>query len=186
MAHASGLPLDTHVVLVTAESAPHRAGHHVFAWAMGPGLSSTHRLHAVQWVSTIPCLSCIMCGAPCPQTLAACSNFVTAPLRLLFARHPVDTTIAHRRHHGRQVDDLLAKSKANKALNDKKRLATSSANLARTRTVYDGTCALPYNFFGCEELALNGGVKYIKEDIKLECEGKAAGACASKPNMKFK
>ena len=36
--------------------------------------------------------------------------------------------------------DLLAKSSANKELNDKKRLATSSANLARTRTVADGTC----------------------------------------------
>lgn len=32
-----------------------------------------------------------------------------------------------------QTDDLLAKSSANKALNDKKRLATSYANLARTR-----------------------------------------------------
>jgi photosystem I subunit PsaN len=32
-----------------------------------------------------------------------------------------------------QVEDLLAKSTTNKALNDKKRLATSSANLARSR-----------------------------------------------------
>ena len=32
-----------------------------------------------------------------------------------------------------QVEDLLAKSEGNKALNDKKRLATSSANLARSR-----------------------------------------------------
>jgi photosystem I subunit PsaN len=32
-----------------------------------------------------------------------------------------------------QVDDLVAKSQANKALNDKKRAATSSANLARSR-----------------------------------------------------
>jgi hypothetical protein len=32
-----------------------------------------------------------------------------------------------------KVEDLVAKSAANKALNDKKRLATSSANLARSR-----------------------------------------------------
>jgi photosystem I subunit PsaN len=32
------------------------------------------------------------------------------------------------------------RSAANKELNDKKRLATSSANVARSRTVTDGTC----------------------------------------------
>lgn len=69
-----------------------------------------------------------------------------------------------------QVDDLLAKSAANKALNNKKRLATSYANLARSRTVYDGTCQFPDNFFGCEELAFNKGVKYIADDLKIECE----------------
>ncbi|KXZ43515.1 hypothetical protein GPECTOR_88g458 [Gonium pectorale] len=79
------------------------------------------------------------------------------------------------------VDDLLAKSKANKALNDKKRLATSYANLARSRTVYDGTCAFPDNFFGCEEVSFKkGGVKYIADDIKIECEGKDAKSCGSK------
>jgi hypothetical protein len=36
--------------------------------------------------------------------------------------------------------DLLARSEANKAVNDKKRLLTSSANVARSRTVTDGTC----------------------------------------------
>ncbi|PNW86335.1 hypothetical protein CHLRE_02g082500v5 [Chlamydomonas reinhardtii] len=78
------------------------------------------------------------------------------------------------------VEDLQAKSAANKALNDKKRLATSYANLARSRTVYDGTCTFPENFFGCEELAFNKGVKFIAEDIKIECEGKTAKECGSK------
>ncbi|KAG2435301.1 hypothetical protein HXX76_007376 [Chlamydomonas incerta] len=78
------------------------------------------------------------------------------------------------------VEDLQAKSSANKALNDKKRLATSYANLARSRTVYDGTCTFPENFFGCEELAFNKGVKFIAEDIKIECEGKTAKECGSK------
>jgi photosystem I subunit PsaN len=79
------------------------------------------------------------------------------------------------------VDDLLAKSAANKVLNDKARLATSSANLARSRTVTDGTCGFPTNFFGCESLAnnLTGGVKYIKEDKDIECAGKDAKSCAS-------
>lgn len=55
-----------------------------------------------------------------------------------------------------QVEDLQAKSAANKALNDKKRLATSYANLARSRTVYDGTCTFPENFFGCEYACVMG------------------------------
>ena len=36
------------------------------------------------------------------------------------------------------------------ALNDKKRLATSGANFARSRTVTDGSCAFPNNWVGCE------------------------------------
>ncbi|GAX73167.1 hypothetical protein CEUSTIGMA_g620.t1 [Chlamydomonas eustigma] len=78
------------------------------------------------------------------------------------------------------TEDLLAKSSANKALNDKKRLATSYANLARSRTVADGTCTVfTNNFFGCEELAPKP-VKYIADDNKLECEGKDKGKCTSR------
>lgn len=83
--------------------------------------------------------------------------------------------------------DLLAKSAANKEINDKKRLATSGANLARSRTVADGTCAFPANFFGCEETSakFTGGVRYIQDDVDLECAGNATGRCASRPNMNF-
>jgi photosystem I subunit PsaN len=45
----------------------------------------------------------------------------------------------------KQTEDLLAKTEANKALNDKKRLATSGANFERSRTVTDGVCAFPNN-----------------------------------------
>lgn len=85
-----------------------------------------------------------------------------------------------------QTADLLSRSEANKAINDKKRLATSSANLARTRTVTDGTCAFPNNLFGCDETssALTGGVKFIAEDAALECEGTEAGKCASQVSMR--
>ena len=66
------------------------------------------------------------------------------------------------------TEDLLAKSAANKAVNDKKRLATSGANLARSRTVADGTCTVfTNNFFGCENLA-PAPVKYLADDIALE------------------
>jgi photosystem I subunit PsaN len=43
--------------------------------------------------------------------------------------------------------------------------------LSAHRTVQDGTCSFPTNFFGCESLADNftGGVKYIKEDKDIEC-----------------
>jgi len=66
---------------------------------------------------------------------------------------------------------MLERSNANKELNDKKRKATSGANLARSRTVTDGTCAFPNNLIGCENLAELGDVKYLSDDIKLECEG---------------
>ncbi|GBF99053.1 photosystem I reaction center subunit N [Raphidocelis subcapitata] len=83
--------------------------------------------------------------------------------------------------------DLLARSEANKELNNKKRLATSSANLARTRTVTDGTCGFPTNFFGCDETSskFNGGIKFIQDDVDLECAGAEKGRCASRPNMNF-
>ena len=84
------------------------------------------------------------------------------------------------------TEDLLAKSAANKAVNDKKRLATSGANLARSRTVADGTCTVfTNNFFGCENLA-PAPVKYLADDIALECEGKDAGKCASNYKGGFK
>jgi len=67
------------------------------------------------------------------------------------------------------IDDLKAKSEANKSLNDRKRLATSGANFARSRTVQDGTCQFPSNFFGCDIEAVAGKVKYISDDIELEC-----------------
>ncbi|KAG8501721.1 hypothetical protein CXB51_004751 [Gossypium anomalum] len=48
--------------------------------------------------------------------------------------------------------NYLEKSKANKELNDKKRLATSGANFARAYTVQFGTCKFPENFTGCQDL----------------------------------
>ncbi|KAL2631215.1 hypothetical protein R1flu_015901 [Riccia fluitans] len=77
------------------------------------------------------------------------------------------------------TEDLLAKSAANKDLNDAKRLATSGANFARSRTVSDGTCAFPKNFTGCEDLATKENVAFLTEDKDLECKGKDAYKCAS-------
>ncbi|XP_011022937.1 PREDICTED: photosystem I reaction center subunit N, chloroplastic-like isoform X2 [Populus euphratica] len=51
------------------------------------------------------------------------------------------------------IEEYLEKSKANKELNDKKRLATSGANFARAYTVQFGTCKFPENFTGCQDLA---------------------------------
>ncbi|KAG1652531.1 hypothetical protein FOA52_015877 [Chlamydomonas sp. UWO 241] len=77
----------------------------------------------------------------------------------------------------REIEDLLASSTANKAINDKKRLATSYANLARSRTVADGSCTVfTNNFFGCEELATKQN-KFIAADRAIECEGKEEGKC---------
>jgi photosystem I subunit PsaN len=77
------------------------------------------------------------------------------------------------------VEDLLAKSSANAELHNKQRLASSYSNFARSRTVTDGTCKFPANVLGCDIGQYAGDVKYIADDIKIECEGKTDGKCAS-------
>ncbi|XP_019160950.1 PREDICTED: photosystem I reaction center subunit N, chloroplastic-like [Ipomoea nil] len=77
------------------------------------------------------------------------------------------------------IEDYLEKSKANKELNDKKRLATSGANFARAYTVQFGTCKFPENFTGCQDLAKQKKVPFISDDLELECEGKDKYKCGS-------
>ncbi|KAJ0973128.1 hypothetical protein J5N97_021087 [Dioscorea zingiberensis] len=76
-------------------------------------------------------------------------------------------------------DEYLEKSKANKELNDKKRLATSGANFARAYTVEFGSCKFPENFTGCQDLAKKKKVPFISEDLQIECEGKDKYKCGS-------
>ncbi|XP_058097367.1 photosystem I reaction center subunit N, chloroplastic [Magnolia sinica] len=77
------------------------------------------------------------------------------------------------------IEEYLEKSKANKELNDKKRLATSGANFARAYTVEFGTCKFPENFTGCQDLAKQKKVPFISDDLALECEGKDKYKCGS-------
>ncbi|MED6152967.1 hypothetical protein PIB30_097023 [Stylosanthes scabra] len=77
------------------------------------------------------------------------------------------------------IEDYLEKSKANKELNDKKRLATSGANFARAYTVQFGTCKFPENFTGCQDLAKQKKVPFLSDDLELECEGKDKYKCGS-------
>ncbi|WOL14224.1 photosystem I reaction center subunit N, chloroplastic [Canna indica] len=77
------------------------------------------------------------------------------------------------------IEEYLEKSKANKELNDKKRLATSGANFARAYTVEFGTCKFPENFTGCQDLAKQKKVPFISDDLELECEGKDKYKCGS-------
>ncbi|GAV76278.1 PsaN domain-containing protein [Cephalotus follicularis] len=77
------------------------------------------------------------------------------------------------------IEEYLEKSKANKELNDKKRLATSGANFARAFTVQFGSCKFPENFTGCQDLAKQKKVPFITEDLQLECEGKDKYKCGS-------
>ncbi|KAL5225360.1 hypothetical protein ABZP36_011999 [Zizania latifolia] len=77
------------------------------------------------------------------------------------------------------IDDYLEKSKANKELNDKKRLATSGANFSRAYTVEFGSCQFPYNFTGCQDLAKQKRVPFITDDLEIECEGKEKYKCGS-------
>ncbi|TKY60403.1 Photosystem I reaction center subunit N [Spatholobus suberectus] len=77
------------------------------------------------------------------------------------------------------IGEYLEKSKANKELNDKKRLATSGANFARAYTVEFGSCKFPENFTGCQDLAKQKKVPFISDDLELECEGKDKYKCGS-------
>ncbi|KAL7255221.1 hypothetical protein ACSBR1_009393 [Camellia fascicularis] len=77
------------------------------------------------------------------------------------------------------IEEYLEKSKANKELNDSKRLATSNANFARAYTVQFGTCKFPENFTGCQDLAKQKKVKFLSEDLELECKGKDKYKCGS-------
>ncbi|XP_010270375.1 PREDICTED: photosystem I reaction center subunit N, chloroplastic-like [Nelumbo nucifera] len=77
------------------------------------------------------------------------------------------------------IEEYLERSKANKELNDKKRLATSGANFARAYTVEFGTCKFPENFTGCQDLAKQKKVPFISDDLELECEGKDKYKCGS-------
>ncbi|KAL8152079.1 hypothetical protein V2J09_021887 [Rumex salicifolius] len=77
------------------------------------------------------------------------------------------------------IEEYLERSKANKELNDKKRLATSGANFARAFTVQFGSCKFPENFTGCQDLAKQKKVPFISDDLQLECEGKDKYKCGS-------
>ena len=82
--------------------------------------------------------------------------------------------------HAGLTEDLLASSAANKELHDKQRAMTSSANFERSRTVTDGFCKFPDNLLGCENAAEFGSVKFLSDDLKLECDGTKDGKiCAS-------
>ena len=82
--------------------------------------------------------------------------------------------------------DLLARTEANKELNDKKRAATSSANFERSRTVTDGICKFPQNMLGCEIASSKGDVAFLSADKAVECEGTRDGkVCASKAPGSF-
>ncbi|XP_073272459.1 photosystem I reaction center subunit N, chloroplastic-like [Primulina huaijiensis] len=76
-------------------------------------------------------------------------------------------------------EEHLEKSKANKELNDKKRLATSGVNFARAYTVQFGTCKFPENFTDCQDLAKQKKVPFLSDDLELECEGKDKYKCGS-------
>jgi photosystem I subunit PsaN len=83
--------------------------------------------------------------------------------------------------HADLTADLLARTEANKSLNDQKRAATSSANFERSRLVTDGFCQFPQNIFGCQNAAEKGSVKFLSDDMAIECEGTADGkTCSSK------
>ncbi|GFY87512.1 photosystem I reaction center subunit PSI-N, chloroplast, putative [Actinidia rufa] len=55
----------------------------------------------------------------------------------------------------------------------------SGANFAWAYTVEFGTCKFPDNFTGCQDLAKQKKVKFISEDLALECEGKDKYKCGS-------
>ncbi|KAG1331198.1 putative Photosystem I reaction center subunit N, chloroplastic [Cocos nucifera] len=75
----------------------------------------------------------------------------TAPLGLAAALFTTAATTSSA--NAGIIEEYLETSKANKALNDKKRLAASGANFAGAYTVDFGTWKFPENFIGCQDLA---------------------------------
>ncbi|XWS33146.1 hypothetical protein CRYUN_Cryun22dG0053600 [Craigia yunnanensis] len=98
---------------------------------------------------------------------------------MLYLAATLFTTAAASSANAGVIDDFLEKSKANKELNDKKRLATSGANFARAYTVQFGSCKFPENFTGCQDLAKQKKIPFISDDLDLECEGKDKYKCGS-------
>ncbi|KAE8706865.1 Photosystem I reaction center subunit N [Hibiscus syriacus] len=98
---------------------------------------------------------------------------------MLYLAATLFTTAAASSANAGVIDDYLEKSKANKELNDKKRLATTGANFARAYTVQFGSCKFPENFTGCQDLAKQKKVPFISDDLALECEGKDKYKCGS-------
>ena len=109
-----------------------------------------------------------------------------AAIDALFAAAAVSVSLNVAPARADLTSDLLAKTEANKELNDKKRALTSSANFERSRTVTDGVCEFPKNFLGCEIASSKGGVAFLSDDKDIECEGTRDGkVCASKAPGSF-
>lgn len=49
-------------------------------------------------------------------------------------------------------------------------LSKCRADDSACRTIADNTCAFPKNLFGCGNHVVAGDVKFISDDIKIECE----------------
>ncbi len=92
-------------------------------------------------------------------------HFCSQVLSLTFGA--AATFLATRPADASLIETLTAKTAANKELNDKKRLATSGANFARSRTVTDGTCAFPDNLIGCENKAEVRGARTSVLTLRL-------------------
>lgn len=139
---------------------------------LSTGLTSTRRT-SVRTVKATGAVAVL--GTPKSQTAAAFA--LAAAIAVAAPAFPAKADL---------TSDLLARTEANKELNDKKRSMTSSANFERSRTVTDGICEFPKNFLGCEIASSNGGVAFLSDDKDIECEGTRDGkVCASKAPGSF-
>ena len=113
------------------------------------------------------------------RAVVAAAQMTDSKKALFATAAAVALTLAPAAAYADLISDLQAKTAVNLELNNKKRLASSYSNFARSRTVTDGTCKFPSNVLGCDVGNYAGDVAYIADDIKLECADKVAGKCAS-------
>ena len=158
---------------------------HIHASASIPRIDPYELAHHPVLPSSRPPVLPFPCSAPTTTKATVARTAAKAPVKVVLRAELAAAAAAvilagnAMPAHADLTEDLLAKSQANAELHNRQRLASSYSNFARSRTVTDGTCSFPENVLGCDVGSYAGDVKFIADDIKVECEGKDAGKCAS-------
>ena len=122
----------------------------------------------------------------CVRLLARCEAHFESELLRLLARHDAKTGCPGLEARPEKCAPHAAALVAHALLEARGRNKVDDLLQKLPRLVTDGLCGFPQNFLGCENVAERGDVKYLTDDLKIECEGTADGKiCASKAPGSF-